>query len=104
VFGSGLIRTILLAVAVWFLYRVVKRWSQEKRQNTVSGQQKTAAPEGSGEVLDIMVQDPNCGTYLPKGQALRVRLDGAEYHFCSEKCRDEFRRKKKAGAKASGAK
>jgi uncharacterized protein len=57
-------------------------------------------------VLDIMVQDPNCGTYLPRGQAVNTRVDGMEYHFCSEKCRDEFKRKQKqkARAKAAGSK
>ena len=103
-FGSGLIRIILLGVAVWFLYRVISRWSQQKGRNTVSGQERPSAPGPPGEVLDIMVQDPNCGTYLPKGQSLSARVDGVEYHFCSEKCRDEFRRKQKAGAKAAGSK
>ena len=42
------------------------------------------------DVLDVMVQDPNCSTYLPQHQALRATARGQEHYFCSEKCRDEF--------------
>jgi YHS domain-containing protein len=101
VFGSGLIRIILLGVAVWFLYRVIKNWSHNKQQGPLPGRDQPRTPAPPGEVLDIMVQDPNCGTYLPRGQAIRVRMDGQDYYFCSQKCREEFRRKKnKQGAGA----
>ena len=41
-----------------------------------------------------MVQDPNCGTYIPKKQSIRKLMQGKEYFFCSEKCSDEYSSRK----------
>lgn len=37
-----------------------------------------------------MVQDPRCGVYLPRGDALSATVGGKHYFFCSEACRDAF--------------
>ncbi|MDY0268532.1 YHS domain-containing protein [Trichloromonas sp.] len=42
-----------------------------------------------------MVRDPQCGTYLPKGDALEEIIDGERYYFCSARCRDAFKAKKR---------
>lgn len=81
----NLIKLALIGMAVWLLYRGVR--------SLMGGQQQRPRPRrrpGDDEVLDVMVQDPNCGTYLPQQQALRTYIKGREYYFCSEKCRDEF--------------
>ncbi len=40
--------------------------------------------------LNEMVQDPICGTYIVKEEALSVRtLEGTRY-FCSHACKDKF--------------
>ncbi len=41
-----------------------------------------------------MVQDPNCGIYVPKNQAIARSVQGKEHFFCSEKCADEYPSKK----------
>lgn len=41
-----------------------------------------------------MVQDPNCGVYVPKAQAVARSLSGRDHHFCSEKCAEEYSAKK----------
>lgn len=33
-----------------------------------------------------LVQDPQCGVYLPIGQALYRTVKGREHPFCSERC------------------
>ena len=38
----------------------------------------------------IMVQDPNCKTYVPKTEAVRKEIREKEYFFCSEKCAEEY--------------
>ena len=55
---------------------------------TVSaGARRTTA---SGEPRPVkLVRDPVCGTYVSPDSAIS---DGREY-FCSEKCRDEYRRR-----------
>ncbi|HUR19595.1 MAG TPA: hypothetical protein VMZ90_02220 [Vicinamibacterales bacterium] len=41
-----------------------------------------------------LVRDPNCGTYVPVGRALRAGSgDNAEY-FCSETCRNAWAARK----------
>ncbi len=41
----------------------------------------------------IMVQDPNCKTYVPKTEAVRKEIREKEYFFCSEKCAEEYEQK-----------
>ena len=41
----------------------------------------------------IMVQDPNCQTYVPKTEAVRKEIREKEYFFCSEKCAEEYEQK-----------
>lgn len=37
-----------------------------------------------------MVQDPVCGMYVSKQKAYSKNINGQEYFFCSEVCRDKF--------------
>ena len=47
-------------------------------------------------ITDELVQDPICGVYCPKRNALSLNRQGKTYYFCSDKCRQEFRKKKNA--------
>ncbi len=40
-----------------------------------------------------MVQDPQCGTYLPLSEALSANIHGQQHYFCSRKCRTQFKKK-----------
>jgi len=40
---------------------------------------------------DIMVEDPVCGTYLPQEDAIKARIKGSEYYFCSKTCLERFK-------------
>ena len=40
-----------------------------------------------------MVQDPQCGTYLPLSEALSANIQGHRHYFCSRKCRSQFKKK-----------
>jgi uncharacterized protein len=39
---------------------------------------------------DVMVEDPVCGTYLPQEDAIKARIKGSDYYFCSKTCLDRF--------------
>ncbi len=43
-----------------------------------------------------LVQDPYCQTYIPKGIAVRKRVAGREYYFCSQECLRKFLAEKKS--------
>lgn len=36
-----------------------------------------------------MVRDPECGTYVPRNDALRTEANGKTHYFCSKECRDK---------------
>ncbi len=52
------------------------------------GGQTTRPPERIGGTL---VQDPQCGTYLPRERAIAVTSGGSTQYFCSDTCRDEWK-------------
>jgi len=39
-----------------------------------------------------MVEDPQCGTYLPISDALPATIAGKQLYFCSKKCLKEYRK------------
>ncbi len=53
-------------------------------------------PQQKGRIEDEMIQDPQCGAYFPKSQAIPAKIDGKRVLFCSEKCRDDYIDKYKA--------
>lgn len=84
-----LARYLLIVLAVWLLYRVLRRWMTG---GSAAGRERVQGQPGqaSGEIMDVMVQDHQCGVYLPRHEALRVQTAEGERHFCSEACRDAY--------------
>jgi YHS domain-containing protein len=69
---------LLLAGIVYFL--VKRAFSPGKR--------KVVEPEDRGEE---MVQDPVCGCYIPKSQALSLPSQGGKIYFCGEECFQKYK-------------
>ena len=42
------------------------------------------------QIDDVMIQDPVCGVYFAKENAIRETIDGQELYFCSSDCRDKY--------------
>jgi uncharacterized protein len=84
-----LARYLLIVLAVWFLYRLLRRWMTGGRGGSLGGA-PGAKGRAAAEVMDVMVQDPQCGIYLPRHEGLRVQTGGGEHFFCSEACRDAY--------------
>ena len=78
------VRFIVLAVLFYLLYRLL---FGRKKDNLPP---KPEVHKVESPAQDVLVQDPVCKTYVPKGQALREKKDGETYYFCSEKCRKRF--------------
>jgi len=38
-----------------------------------------------------MVEDPQCGTYLPISDSVTATIAGQQLHFCSKKCLKDYR-------------
>jgi len=93
----GLIRLIQIAIVillVWMGIKAVKRFMAGGAEA-----QQVRRRQAKGEVMDVMVQDPQCGTYVPRHEAISAKVEGAERFFCSKQCRDAYRDAKKKKAK-----
>ncbi len=74
-------RLILYAVIIYFIYRVLKAFFKPK---------EVKSPTAEGGVIDEMVQDPVCNTYIPRREAVRKVVQGHEHFFCSPECASKF--------------
>jgi uncharacterized protein len=81
-----ILRLIFGLLLGYVVYRVVRKL---KEMFTLSGptQQAPKMPQP-----DVLVQDPICGTFIPRQEALKFTKDGQDYFFCSEGCLKRFRR------------
>ena len=39
-----------------------------------------------------LVRDPVCGTFVPQRDSLSLASGDATHYFCSDRCRDQFRK------------
>jgi YHS domain-containing protein len=79
-------RYLLFIVSIYILYRLLKvAWKVFTRPNSDS---KRISP--NGKVIDEMVQDPFCKTYIPRRDAVKKIIKGQELYFCSQECADKF--------------
>jgi YHS domain-containing protein len=80
-----LARYLLIGLAVWAMYRLLRGWLSGARRGMASPDMRS-----NPESIEVMVADPQCGIYLPQHEALKVTVGGQERYFCSEACRDAF--------------
>ncbi|MDZ4164361.1 MAG: hypothetical protein U1C55_04470 [Smithellaceae bacterium] len=83
-----LFRLIVAVVIVFVLYRVGRWFIAHLNQKNIR-----SAKSPQTIAREDLVEDPNCGTYIPLSSAYRETLSGEDVYFCSAKCRDEYRRK-----------
>jgi uncharacterized protein len=76
---------ILWLAILYFLWKLL--FSSPRNRRNGDGDQK---------VIDTMVHDPNCNTYIPRTGALRKKIAGEAHYFCSRKCLEEYRQKAKS--------
>jgi len=74
-------RIVIYVILAYILYRVVK--------GVVSPGRKIDDRTSDG-VIDEMIQDPHCKTYIPRRDAVKKVVAGQEYFFCSERCASQF--------------
>lgn len=77
---GGLIRLAIWGLLLYVGYRVVKAIFASKA--------KPAAPAPQSEDT---VQDPICGVYLARTDAVVGTLEGKRHYFCSMNCLEKFR-------------
>jgi len=70
-------RLVIIAILAYILYLIIKKFL---------GSGKKINLGSSGGVIDEMVQDPFCKTYIPRRESLKRVIEGKEYFFCSDEC------------------
>ncbi|MFH1351466.1 MAG: YHS domain-containing protein [Pseudomonadota bacterium] len=81
-----MLRILIFAFLSYIAYRVIKR---------IFGPSKEIDRGPSGGVIDEMVQDPFCKTYIPRREAVKKMLDGKQLFFCSDECASKFESEKR---------
>ncbi len=84
------VKILILGILFYLLFKLVfgKKLSFKKR-NPVD-------KPANQPLQDVLVEDPVCHTFVPKGQALPLLLEGEKYYFCSDECRKKFIKNKGA--------
>ncbi|MBN2345475.1 MAG: hypothetical protein JXO51_03730 [Candidatus Aminicenantes bacterium] len=77
-----MLQLLLLAAVVYFLYRWLRRDDAPAETKRTS-----ASP---GHPVEEMVQDLQCGTWVPASQAIILKRGGEALYFCSPECRDKY--------------
>ncbi|MBO4369337.1 MAG: transcriptional regulator [Desulfovibrio sp.] len=91
-----MIKFLVLALAVYVLYRLFKNDFLKKQKGDLEQEQKEREEKiAHGE----MVKDPVCGTYVSKDSEITVRDGETVHHFCSYDCRDTFLQRLEEGGR-----
>lgn len=85
IFIFRILRFLVFAVLIYFLIRLVIK-------GNLSGFFKREKKSRSPRPLEQMKKDPVCGTYIPESQALKLNLKKETHYFCSEACREKFKK------------
>ena len=83
-----MIRILLIGILILLIARAFWRLVDGIIE-TAGGvpKRRDAAPPGV-----TLVRDPVCGTHLPASRALSLSTPSGPQYFCSEACRDRYRK------------
>jgi len=81
-----MIRFLLLFALVYLTIQLARFFHNIKRYSSPS-----SPPRLSG----VMVKDEVCETYIPEEEAIKEKIDGKIYYFCSQECRRRFLKERK---------
>jgi YHS domain-containing protein len=85
------LRLLIIGLLLYVLYRLLVGSKRKK----VRGNKNRAGSTGD-KIQDVLVEDPVCHTYIPKGQAVQLHHNKQILYFCSNKCCEKFLEQKGA--------
>jgi len=86
----GILRTLAIIVLAYFGVRAIRKLLALRAPQR--DPMKTARTiEGAD-----MVKDPACGIYSPRDSAVKAKIGGETFHFCSERCREAYEKGERA--------
>lgn len=81
-----LVRLILWLIFGFLVYTAIQMVKQFLLKPPTPPAEKTARGEE-------MIKDPECGTYVPRNDAVKAQLKGKDHYFCSTDCRDKYQKR-----------
>ncbi len=81
-----LVRLLLWLIVGFLVYTVFQAIKQAMLKPPAPPAEKTSRGEE-------MVRDPECGTYVPRSDAIKVQAKGATHYFCSTECQDKYQKR-----------
>ena len=82
----GLVRLLLLLAVGYLIIAGIRRLFLPATSDPTKRQADASGPEGVS-----LVQDPQCGRFIPQNEAIRVSRRGRTVYFCSQECRAAYR-------------
>ena len=82
-----MIKYILLAIVLLLIARAF--WRLVDGIIEAAGGVEKRRPKSPAVKL---VRDPVCGTYVTPRESLSLAAHGSTHYFCSDRCRDQFRK------------
>lgn len=103
---TWLLRLLALVAAVLFL-RWLWRWFWSVGLNrlvarAVERMEPPPASQYGGPRRGVMKRDPVCGTFVDIELSVKEDVGGETLYFCSERCRDTYRREPARRAQVGG--
>ena len=84
----GLLRLLLLFAVGYLVIAGIRRLFLPADS---SGQKQAGQEHAQGVDGVPLVQDPQCGRFIPQNEAIRVSRRGRTVYFCSQECRAAYR-------------
>ena len=73
--------------------RLLLNWSLGTRSSSGAGQRAPMASPPAAVGSTMLHKDPVCGTYVSEAVAVPLKEGGQTLWFCSEACREKYRRR-----------
>jgi YHS domain-containing protein len=78
-------RFLILFLWGWLAYLLLRMLFQLFRGH--------GSREGTKEDMHTLVYDPNCNTFIARSGAIKRRIRGKPYYFCSKACYREHQKR-----------
>ena len=82
-----MIRLLIFFAIIYFGYKILKSTVKSLGFGGVGTSQVNT---DSGNIENIMIQDPVCKVYFTRKDGMCLMIGGKELCFCSEECRDKY--------------
>jgi YHS domain-containing protein len=85
-----LLLTVVVITVLKSIVGIVLKGVSEVMRPGSGAQQTGARPSNQVPLTGELKKDPVCGTYIAAATAIKEKVGGETYHFCSQGCRDKY--------------